>query len=728
MSKKYVFRSSFAALVLIFALSGCLCPAPDSENELVAENELMAENELVAGEESGAGEDACPKSGEQLLAAGAMLLAKEASPRIAVTDLSWIDSVIDSEGIYLVSANGTFTYWTEDGERITPYVYQDASPFYQGLACVCVNGKYGYIDADGEVALDFIYDYATPFVEDMAYFVVGRSYGFMNRAGEVLFLLFCDSVSSFQEGRAYFSMDGQYGYLDAEGNVAIEAAFDDAGYFRQGFAIVRKGGSYGLIDPSGEPVIPIAYEHLDYEEKERTVIARKDGMDHCFVPDGDGTWKEVLCKESVSVLSGGDNDNTDPTDPAIYFCFQEEGGTWGLSDRSGNVLIPAEYDNLRLVSWADLVIAAKDGEQGALGLDGEVKIPLGVYDRIYEDSCQEEVFLYVEKDHKEGCLDGLSLKEVIPPAQYREISDFKGRDCTVVSEGNRYGVIDRFGNLIYPLEYDRIWMFDDGSMGMVKDGVCELHNPQGETIYRGNGTTVRGITKHGGCYEIETADHKIIFLDSEGMRLTTERYDYTRIVQRDPNLLVAGTYGNAETILRMGEPKESVLEVEGAILKNAVTPREWEFYKVFLEIQTEKRSHNVTEGGSNLFRFYRVDNDRTVVLLHSKSPYYYAGFPLSESAFYVRDYEEYTTPVVNGLSAYQCGGSARGNYAVLWYDLETDRVLPGDSFSAGGFAGLSYGGTIYRPAYFWEAEEEGSVLVPENSFYMFSPQRSCRKC
>ena len=85
-------------------------------------------------------------------------------PILTEADFRWVDYVMESEGIYCIYADGSYSFLAESGEEIMPITYPETSPFSEGLACVCSDRKYGYIDTNGDTALEFIYDYATPII------------------------------------------------------------------------------------------------------------------------------------------------------------------------------------------------------------------------------------------------------------------------------------------------------------------------------------------------------------------------------------------------------------------------------------------------------------------------------------------------------------------------------------------------------------------------------------
>lgn len=122
------------------------------------------------------------------------------------------------------------------------------------------------------------------------------------------------------------------------------------------------------------------------------------------------------------------------------------------------------------------------------------------------------------------------------------------------------------------------------------------------------------------------------------------------------------------------------MKIGGALLKNAITPR----IKAFHQLFQERMNHGMSEEQDTWdwgigecswpqFRLYSVDGCDDPILFFNEEPYRYMNFPLSSSAFY----QLHNDRAVQILSGYQCGGLARGDYAVLWYDRETGQVLPG---------------------------------------------------
>ena len=637
-------------------------------------------------------------------------------PIITEINAHWVDYVMDSEGIYCVYVDdvhvgeGDRYGFLTDTEEITHCIYEEASPFNEGLACVCMDGKYGFIDKSGSTALEFIYDYATPFVEGLAYFAIEDSYGFMDKSGEPVFYLDCDSVSSFQEGLAYFSLDGKYGYIDKTGTVAIVAAYDDADYFHGGVAKVRVGNKYGVINTLGQEIVPVVYEDVHFEEG--YIMAAKDGKKYLYGPDDKdvniGGWELLLEGESIYNI-GMEGKN--------LFRLKKNGKEY-LTDVSGVLLF--EMDDrysYGVIGDMKYFVAKRREEENSyeiLDTQGNVVIPCGVYDYIesYYYSVMNEEFLKVKKDGKSGFLDPVDMTLRIPMV-YEDVGGFADDHAWVMQDG-MYGVIDREGNLIWPIEYEKVRLYENGAMALWKDGKASLYNSRCELLYQA--FDCKYITLTGQCYEVEL-ENGTRYVTSSGKRVDTKNFDYIWDVYRQTNLNIGHRYGsdNNDAIVKTGPTEAAVMEIGGALLKNTITPR----IKAFNQLFMERMSHRMPEGqdiwGWGLgecswpqFRLFAGDGCDAPILFYNEEPYMYTNFPLSSSAFYQLQNDR----AVQILSGYQCGGSARGDYAVLWYDRETGQVLPGLQGGWGGFGGYAFGGYIYKC--------DGTVFQEAASYYSVS--------
>lgn len=612
-----------ALILLLLLLSGC----GREENAAGTEAENKIENEV--------------ENSEDALASQYPIIVTPPAAR-------WIDLVIVSEDTYCIFDEQKYGYITEDGEEITPYIYDIAYPFSEGLACVCQDGKYGYIDLTGETVIPFDFDRATPFVEGLAYFSKGNDYGFMDKTGTQVFSFECDSVSSFQEGLAYFSIDGRYGYIDQNGQAVIEPVFDDAGYFKDGLATVMKDGKYGVINQEGE----------------------------------------VLLEQYDSILSieGGN------------YVYIEKDEKYGLADKEGNVLFEPLYDDIELLPGENLLRIQEDELYGVMDLQGEIRIP-AVYDYIRYDSYEDgtEGGMLVLKD-TDGNIESMNITDFSEkiPCEYAYINWISQDRAVIRIQDGHSGLIDREGNLIEPVAYYISWVLPDGAVWLKNDEGVRFYNNRGEVVE--SMSEYDDISKTGNCYQVKK-DGKYGFLNEEGEEALPPVYsqmsDY-QVYGADNVLFLRNSDGNF--IIKTGEPER--VDISGALLQNEITPR-IKLYQEFTRsgsinlddtpigeytaTQEDLRTYKKT------YKLYDLNHTGEPILYFEAEPYIRNNFPESYSGFYAirnNQLEELVT-------GYECGGSARGDYVCRWYDRETSRILLGTNGFWGGFGGYASQGEVY---------------------------------
>ncbi len=598
-----------------------------------------------------------------------------------------IELVMYAEGCYCIFDGSHYGFMTEEGEELTPYVYEQADPFSEGLACVYLDGKYGFIGKDGETKLPFIYDQASSFTEGLAYFRMGEDYGFIDHEGNVVLRPECDSVSSFQEGRAYFSIDGLYGYLDKTGKVVVEPVYEDAGYFWDGLAMVMKNGCYGMIGIEGEEILSTEYDSVSAEDG--VIIAEKDGLEYCFDREGRQCLKEGW--DSIRVREG-------------LFLVRRNGRA-GLLDRGGKVLLEPEYDDLFPIPGKDLVIIKSDGLYGVADYAGKEKVPFAYSWISYDDSGGGGLKLTCEEAYEEeqetryhrsyGFLsftEGDSFEEIPPIYDY--LSPFKG-DRAVIGLQGKYGIVRRDGSLEYPIEYDLASLYENGSMALWTGDMAELMDSDGNVIHSGKYIY---ITLCGKCYEVQEG-RKYGFLNEHGEQVVPAVYDYAAsyMICGADNVFSMKSYDEGINNLLVKTDEREGTGLPEIFLQNHITPRAEE-YMEFLQngVWGEGQDYTLNLSGldqpsRNFSKLYRMGGERELVLYFYAEPYEEAGFPLSSSGFFI-----FRDGKMEQLAAgYECGGSSRGDHICFWYDRIESRMKLGMYEAVGGFGGFAYGGTVY---------------------------------
>ena len=158
-----------------------------------------------------------------------------------------------------------------------------------------------------------------------------------------------------------------------------------------------------------------------------------------------------------------------------------EGGKCGFIDATGKIVVPFEYDNATEFSEG-LAIVEKNGKQYIIDINGTIVANLNYcYDRIAAFS---DGLASVMKEERPGYSDWGFIdktgKEVIPVGEYE--SAYRSFSDGLTAVGKRiliddrpayridYGFIDTTGKLIIPFEYSWVSSFSDGLAAVTKDG------------------------------------------------------------------------------------------------------------------------------------------------------------------------------------------------------------------------------------------------------------------
>lgn len=294
-------------------------------------------------------------------------------------------------------------------------------------------------------------------------------------------------------------------------------------------------------------------------------------------------------------------------------------------------------------------------------------------------------------------VDVANLSERIP-CNYDSIA-WLDENKAVVSLNGLSGIIDREGNLIEPVGYDTIKVFDSGAVWMHKDSKTWFYNSSGEVVE--DIGDYDDISQLGNCYQTEQ-NGKYGFLNEKGEKVVPTVYDCVidYNVYGSVNVCILTDYSSDihDSVIKTGETERT--DISEALLQNEITPRIG-LYQKFTQsgsISVEDFTVNGHTAGQEYlkqykktYKLYDLGHTGEPILYFEAEPYINHSFPLSYSGFYaIRDNQ-----LVELITGYECGGSMRGDYVCLWYDRETARIFPGTNGFYGGFGGYASCGDVY---------------------------------
>lgn len=346
--------------------------------------------------------------------------------------------------------------------------YDNLSEFNNGIAEV-YNLRYeirGFINAEGNeiIPLQNIGWWTNWFTDDIIQ-IPGpyHLYGLINKnTGEVIKPLEYEYIGSLSEGLAKIRKDTKlmygdikWGYIDENGEIVLPIVYDRANDFKDGFALVKKDEEWHFIDKIGKEAVTFPYNFDEMGEFHNGMAWVKK----------DGKYGYMNDKGKIIIpLTYGDA--TDFT--GDYAAVEVGNGTIGVKDKSdrmgiidktGNVVVPFEYDHTEVLSNEKFKVSIYSSETydfvySILDKDGKVIIPFVNSSLDFNDG-----LAVIEDNEKYGYID--ENNNIVVPIIYDSASNFKNGLAFVDKDGKK-GIIDINGNPAIPFKYNNIIESQDG--------------------------------------------------------------------------------------------------------------------------------------------------------------------------------------------------------------------------------------------------------------------------
>lgn len=361
-------------------------------------------------------------------------------------------------------------------EALIPPTYEFDNVFNfsdDGFASVQTSGKWGVVNAEGRLVVPVIYEYSSGdlfegFFNGLAIVMRDGKYGYINDKGNVIIPLEYEYGSNFKNGFAGVYKDEKYGIIDTSGTVVVPFEYDLLSVLPTNLAVAEINGKYGIIDMTGNEVVPFIYEYIsalpfDFNYDYHLFAFRQNG------------------KDALANLAG--NLLTDYVYEHIDFFFEglalmrKETGKWGYIDVNGAEVIPAVYDN-GFHFYNGLANVTKEGVDSFIDLTGALAFEgnaLGFDDSYY-------LTLLSDDNGKWGVLDRTG--KIVVPIEYDDICIY---DDVIIWVNNRAeqisGYFDKDGNVVIPLRHTNGGYSSKPAEGLIG---LEKNNKWGYVDYAGN--------------------------------------------------------------------------------------------------------------------------------------------------------------------------------------------------------------------------------------------------
>lgn len=233
---------------------------------------------------------------------------------------------------------------------------------------ITANAKIGFTDKSGNIVIAPEYELVGgDFSSSLCPVRKNRKWGYINKKGEAVVPLIYDEVADmFEGGYAAVKKNGLWGAIDKKGNIAIECKYENSFSFYEGFACVGLNGKYAILDTKGNLMTDFVYDGPGMFHNGRAIVRKKDK---------DGLLKEGLLDENCREIVPPIYDQIEGFFVYGYslVCTKEIDGSGkekyktGFIDRSGNVIVPIIYDNMRRF---------ERNPKKAIGILGEKEVPI----------------------------------------------------------------------------------------------------------------------------------------------------------------------------------------------------------------------------------------------------------------------------------------------------------------------------------------------------------------
>ena len=377
-------------------------------------------------------------------------------------------------------------------------VYDTVYFMGDGYALIEKDKMRGLVDSTGRVITECIYTSIGPFENGLAKVYGGKNglYGFMNKKGKAVTKIGFQKVRKFSEGYAAVRSNYKWGYINSKGKLVIPIKYESAGPFRDGYAPVLLNEDAGFIDKKGKEMIPAVYDLVRYrcEGNKSTPFPRIRTLgavvhDRVRGIHMDHVHRAAIYDPNKAIINAKGENVSLLYREAEWFSDNliqvKEADNWGLMDCSGNIVVPcrfsgiAKYKNPDSLGIELVQVSTHNRKTGILDINGNV-VFAPKYDQIgnfYSTGFARVVL--------NGKIQWIDIEGNIYIQKDNYVVQFLMENgMAIVSKGDRteWGVVDKNGEIIIPLEYDRITYIPDKWFKIQKNKKKGIFTLEGEKI------------------------------------------------------------------------------------------------------------------------------------------------------------------------------------------------------------------------------------------------------
>ena len=409
--------------------------------------------------------------------------------------------------------SGKYGLLSIDGKKMTDPIYDQISAitYKEGMLLVKQNGKCGVINLNGKMVIPIEYEiitadnyYSEKTLYKRAGFIVskkseeGYRYGYINYKGEKITnteYTEIERVTEIQDDKNIYLValkNGQAGLLKNK-KVLLNYEYEEISYnLYNDVFVIQRNGKQGIADKNGNIKVQPEYQSILFGGI--YINAQKDN--------------EMLLLD----INGNKIDDQSiltkiPTKDGKHYIISDENEDYNIIDAEGNVVINKNYSYIEELD-NNYYIVANSNRNGIIDLSGKFMVDLK-YNSIYKLGDTQVIQANISSTNTVSLINS-NMQTIVTMDNaavevkkdyirvYSETEnryfDYQGKELTnkeVFPENQLYakkindkwGFVDRNGNLTVQNEYDMVTEFNQyGFAGIKKDGKWGSINSNGEIV------------------------------------------------------------------------------------------------------------------------------------------------------------------------------------------------------------------------------------------------------
>lgn len=336
----------------------------------------------------------------------------------------WCDN-FSEDGIALVIKDGhkghinrsyQIVAFNDEECIVIPERFDFSGNFKYGFAPVSKNNRYGIINTKLEQILSCEYEYIEPLSAKRFKFKKDNQWGVVDSCGNIIidskYISICRETEDLIKVQNRNGTDACYGLYNEDGNLIIQDQCKNivsVEYEKQIFIIATINSKQGVYNDKGYKIIPLIYDRIEL----------KEGYFMCHL-------------EYPSLYYYSQNRQIKSTNK-----YNIKGEQLLALNEKQTFVVPAEYD-LAYPTVNGLIIVIKDGKWGMINMQNDV---------------------IVEPQY--SIIDSLD-DSLVRVGKSEEDSHIYFYDDWWHVKNIKYGLIDTTGEVVLPLEYKNIELWDNG--------------------------------------------------------------------------------------------------------------------------------------------------------------------------------------------------------------------------------------------------------------------------